>query len=113
MVTSGAIRRGTDRVRRRRLTSRGSGLTASSSSRRQSRRNRHGLQDRPHHTMRPFFFRGRRYRHPNRKDLPRQSNRQLLSDMQLVEVEVMRLGLDRTNNSYVVILKEKEGERLL
>lgn len=33
--------------------------------------------------------------------------------MQLVEVEVMRLGLDRTNNSYVVILKEKVGERLL
>ena len=25
----------------------------------------------------------------------------------------MRLGLDRSNNSYVVILKEKEGERLL
>jgi bifunctional DNase/RNase len=33
--------------------------------------------------------------------------------MQLVEVEVMRLGLDRSNNSYVVILKEKDGERLL
>ncbi|MDO8500439.1 MAG: bifunctional nuclease family protein [Gemmatimonadaceae bacterium] len=33
--------------------------------------------------------------------------------MQLVEVEVMRLGLDRSNNSYVVILKEKGGERLL
>lgn len=33
--------------------------------------------------------------------------------MQLVEVEVMRLGLDRTSNSYVVILREKEGERLL
>ena len=33
--------------------------------------------------------------------------------MQLNEVEVMRLGLDRSNNSYVVILKEKEGERLL
>ena len=33
--------------------------------------------------------------------------------MQLVEVEVMRLGLDRTNNSYVVILREKDGERLL
>ncbi len=33
--------------------------------------------------------------------------------MQLVEVEVMRLGLDRSNNSYVVILKEKEGDRLL
>lgn len=33
--------------------------------------------------------------------------------MQLVEVEVMRLGLDRSNNSYVVILREKEGQRLL
>ncbi len=33
--------------------------------------------------------------------------------MHLVEVEVMRLGLDRSNNSYVVILKEKEGDRLL
>jgi bifunctional DNase/RNase len=33
--------------------------------------------------------------------------------MQLVEVEVMRLGLDRSNNSYVVILREKEGDRLL
>lgn len=33
--------------------------------------------------------------------------------MQLVECEVMRLGLDRSNNSYVVILREKEGERLL
>ncbi len=33
--------------------------------------------------------------------------------MQLTEVEVMRLGLDRSNNSYVVILREKEGERLL
>jgi uncharacterized protein len=33
--------------------------------------------------------------------------------MQLTEVEVMRLGLDRSNNSYVVILKEKDGERLL
>jgi len=33
--------------------------------------------------------------------------------MQLVEVEVMRLGLDRSNNSYVVILKEKDGDRLL
>lgn len=33
--------------------------------------------------------------------------------MQLVEVEVMRLGLDRSNNSYVVILREKDGERLL
>src|SRR3954470_12624164 len=33
--------------------------------------------------------------------------------MQLVEVEVMRLGLDRTSNSYVVILQEKDGSRLL
>jgi bifunctional DNase/RNase len=33
--------------------------------------------------------------------------------MQLTEVEVMRLGLDRSNNSYVVILKEMNGERLL
>lgn len=33
--------------------------------------------------------------------------------MQLVEVEVMRLGLDRSSNSYVVILREKDGERLL
>ncbi len=33
--------------------------------------------------------------------------------MQLIEVEVMRLGLDRSNSSYVVILREKDGERLL
>jgi len=33
--------------------------------------------------------------------------------MQLVEVEVMRLGLDRTSNSYVIILQEKGGSRLL
>src|SRR5436189_4986155 len=33
--------------------------------------------------------------------------------MQLVEVEVMRLGLDRSTNSYVVILQEKGGSRLL
>ncbi len=33
--------------------------------------------------------------------------------MELVECEVMRLGLDRSNNSYVVILREKDGERLL
>src|SRR5947209_7867821 len=33
--------------------------------------------------------------------------------MQLVEVEVMRLGLDRASNSYVVILQEKGGSRLL
>jgi len=32
--------------------------------------------------------------------------------MQLVEVEVMRLGLDRSTNSYVVILQEKGGTRL-
>ena len=36
-----------------------------------------------------------------------------IQKMQLTEVEVMRLGLDRSNNSYVVILKEKTGERLL
>lgn len=35
------------------------------------------------------------------------------SKMQLTEVEVLRLGLDRSNNSYVVILREKGGERLL
>lgn len=33
--------------------------------------------------------------------------------MDFTEVEVMRLGLDRSNNSYVVILQEKDGERLL
>jgi Uncharacterized conserved protein len=33
--------------------------------------------------------------------------------MQLIEVEVMRLGLDRASNSYVVILQEKDGSRLL
>ena len=33
--------------------------------------------------------------------------------MQLTEVEVLRLGLDRSNNSYVVILREKGGERML
>ncbi len=33
--------------------------------------------------------------------------------MALVEVEVMRLGLDRGSNAYVVILREKDGERLL
>ena len=33
--------------------------------------------------------------------------------MDFTEVEVMRLGLDRSNNSYVVILQEKQGERLL
>jgi bifunctional DNase/RNase len=33
--------------------------------------------------------------------------------MQLIEVEVMRLGLDRASNSYVVILQEKSGSRLL
>jgi bifunctional DNase/RNase len=45
--------------------------------------------------------------------LPDARAKDYLSTMQLVEVEVMRLGLDRSNNSYVVILKEKEGERLL
>ena len=33
--------------------------------------------------------------------------------MALLEVEVMRLGLDRSSNAYVVILREKNGERLL
>jgi len=33
--------------------------------------------------------------------------------MELVEVDVMRLGLDRSSNSYVVILQEREGSRLL
>ncbi len=33
--------------------------------------------------------------------------------MLFTEVEVMRLGLDRSNNSYVVILQEKDGDRLL
>lgn len=33
--------------------------------------------------------------------------------MDFTEVEVMRLGLDRSNNSYVVILQEKDGDRLL
>ena len=33
--------------------------------------------------------------------------------MGLIEVEVMRLGLDRSSNAYVVILREKDGERML
>lgn len=33
--------------------------------------------------------------------------------MELIEVDVMRLGLDRSSNSYVVILQEKGGTRLL
>ena len=33
--------------------------------------------------------------------------------MELVEVDVMRLGLDRSSSSYVVILQEKGGSRLL
>jgi len=33
--------------------------------------------------------------------------------MALVPVEVMRLGLDRTANTYVVILRERGGERIL
>jgi bifunctional DNase/RNase len=33
--------------------------------------------------------------------------------MTLLEVEVMRIGLDRGSNAYVVILREKDGERLL
>lgn len=36
-----------------------------------------------------------------------------LQGMALLEVEVMRLGLDRGSNAYVVILREKDGERLL
>ena len=31
----------------------------------------------------------------------------------MIEVRVDRLGLDSSSNSYVVILKEKQGERLL
>lgn len=31
----------------------------------------------------------------------------------MLEVEVARLGLDRGSNAYVVILREKDGERLL
>jgi len=37
----------------------------------------------------------------------------LFCDMALIEVEIMRLGLDRTSNSHVVILREKNGDRLL
>lgn len=33
--------------------------------------------------------------------------------MQVVEVEILRLGLDRASNSYVVILQEKGGDRIL
>src|SRR3954469_22984092 len=33
--------------------------------------------------------------------------------MLFTEVEVMRLGLDRTTNTYVVILQEKDGDRRL
>jgi uncharacterized protein len=33
--------------------------------------------------------------------------------MALLEVEVMRLGLDQGSNAYVVILREKDGDRLL
>jgi bifunctional DNase/RNase len=33
--------------------------------------------------------------------------------MALLEVEVMRLGLDRSSNAYVVVHREKDGERLL
>lgn len=40
-------------------------------------------------------------------------SRHYLQSMALLEVEVMRLGLDRGSNAYVVILREKEGERLL
>jgi uncharacterized protein len=48
-----------------------------------------------------------------RTQLHRSCPRSYIQKMQLVEVEVMRLGLDRSNNSYVVILREKDGERLL
>lgn len=40
-------------------------------------------------------------------------HRHYLQAMALLEVEVMRLGLDRNSNAYVVILREKGGERLL
>lgn len=33
--------------------------------------------------------------------------------MAFVEVEIMRLGLDRTSSSYVVILREKDGDRII
>jgi bifunctional DNase/RNase len=33
--------------------------------------------------------------------------------MEFVEVEIMRMGLDRASNSYVVILREKDGDRIL
>lgn len=33
--------------------------------------------------------------------------------MPFTEVSILRLGLDRTNNSYVVVLQEKDGDRLL
>jgi bifunctional DNase/RNase len=33
--------------------------------------------------------------------------------MEFTEVQILRLGLDRSNNSYVVILQEKDGDRLL
>ncbi|MGI8510490.1 MAG: bifunctional nuclease family protein [Gemmatimonadaceae bacterium] len=33
--------------------------------------------------------------------------------MMFAEVEVMRLGIDRASNAYVVILREKGGDRLL
>lgn len=40
-------------------------------------------------------------------------HRRYLPSMPLLEVEVMRLGLDRTSNAHVVILREKDGERVL
>ena len=48
-----------------------------------------------------------------RANLQRAATARYIQKMQLTEVEVLRLGLDRSNNSYVVILREKGGERLL
>ena len=45
--------------------------------------------------------------------MPPVRERHYLTTMAFLEVEVMRLGLDRGSNAYVVILKEKDGERLL
>ena len=46
-------------------------------------------------------------------DLHPDCSERYIPRMQLVDCEVMRLGLDRSNKSYVGILREKEGERLL
>ncbi len=40
-------------------------------------------------------------------------NCRYFQSMAFLELEVMRLGLDRGSNAYVVILREKDGERLL